>query len=124
MCMLMPMEQEKKEAAMLSIFGRKIKEAREARGISGYRLAQLSGIVGPNLISIEKGRRIPSDENLRSLAAVSELGVSYEQLRAWASADNLLKRVSDAFEQFGEVSDDEARGHIRRIMRQYLGENQ
>lgn len=68
---------------MQRMFGRRLREVRESKGISGYKLAQLSGIIQQSLSAIEHGKRDPSEANIRALAAVPELGISYETLKAW-----------------------------------------
>lgn len=76
-------------ATMGKTFGEKLVQAREAAGLSGYRLVQLSGIAQGNLQAIERGRRPPSDANLEALAEVAELGVTLEQLLTWRDLDRL-----------------------------------
>lgn len=70
-------------------FGERLAQAREVAGLSGYRLVQLSGIAQGNLQAIERGRRPPSDANLAALAAVTELGVTLDQLEAWRDLDKI-----------------------------------
>lgn len=76
-------------APMASEFGERLTKAREAAGLSGYKLVQVTGIAQGNLQAIERGRRSPSDANLEALAAVPELGVTLEQLQAWRDLDRI-----------------------------------
>jgi transcriptional regulator with XRE-family HTH domain len=68
---------------MSTSFGDKFRKLRNSKGISLFKLSQATGTSESNLLSIEKNRRPASDEVLRKLAAVPELEISYEQLRAW-----------------------------------------
>lgn len=61
------------------MFGRYLKRAREKKGLSIRRLANIAGVSGAYLSQIETGtREAPSPHILRRLAPV--LGVSYEEL--------------------------------------------
>jgi len=68
---------------MSTSFGDKFRNLRKSKNISLFRLSQATGTSESNLLSIEKNRRPASDDVLRKLAAVKELDISYEQLRAW-----------------------------------------
>lgn len=71
------------------VFGRLLREKREAVGLSGYRLVKLAALHPANLTAIEKGRRPPSQATLEALASVQELGLSLGDLRAMAALDRL-----------------------------------
>lgn len=57
-----------------SSFAARLKELREAAGVSQYRLAQLSGLAKQTLSQLEKGSNDPSWETVLKLAKA--LGVS------------------------------------------------
>ena len=59
-------------------FGLRLKEARTAAGISGYKLAQLLNVESPNITYWENGRSYPRVDNLIKIAAI--LGVSLDWL--------------------------------------------
>lgn len=70
-------------------FGSKLREHRDSRGLSGNRLAMLSGLGQALENALELGRRPPSQANLEALAAVAELGAPLEMLQAWADLDKI-----------------------------------
>lgn len=70
-------------------FGEHLHKTLVERGLTKYRLWKLSGVSESLLGRIERGEREPTDEVLRKLAGVQELGVPYAQLRAWADTDLL-----------------------------------
>lgn len=79
---------------MTTSFGDKFKNHRKARGFSIFRLSQVLGMSEGNLCAIEKNRRPASEAVLRRIAEIPELGITYQQLRAWqiltdASPDEL-----------------------------------
>jgi transcriptional regulator with XRE-family HTH domain len=55
----------------MSDVGKRIREARESRGLSQYRLAKLSGVAQPTINSIEKEgeTRSPSFDTVQRIAA-------------------------------------------------------
>lgn len=82
-------------------FGRSLRAQREKVGLSGNRLAQLSGISQSNLNAIELGKRPPSVANLEALAEVQDLGVSLELLEAWVAADKAGDDGLSKIKKFG-----------------------
>jgi len=83
----------------MMFFGEKLRQWRESKGVTLYRLAKITGISQPNLTSIEKGRRPPSDEVLQKLADVPELEISYKQLRAWQILEKATPEELDCLRQ-------------------------
>jgi transcriptional regulator with XRE-family HTH domain len=73
----------------MGVFGDKLRLHREAKGVSGYLICQVTSIPSSLFVAIEKGRRAPSDANLEALAAMPELGVTLEQLQAWRDLDRI-----------------------------------
>jgi transcriptional regulator with XRE-family HTH domain len=59
----------------------------KAKKLTTYRLAKLSPVSPVTLHSIKTGKYGPSDVILSDLAAVPELGLSLETLRAWRALD-------------------------------------
>lgn len=72
-----------------TVFGQLLRDVRESKGLSAYRVAQLTGIPQTNLSGIELGRRRASDANLDALATVSQLGLSRAKLEAWRKLDEM-----------------------------------
>lgn len=64
-------------------FGDRLKAQRVANGLTQFALSQLSGIRESVIYSIEKGTRPASEDNLRKLAEVQRLNITYEKLRVW-----------------------------------------
>ncbi len=64
-------------------FGEHFKAWRQARGVSAYRMAKLTGVHPSFISNIESNRRAMSESYMQKLAAVPEFQLSYETLRAW-----------------------------------------
>jgi transcriptional regulator with XRE-family HTH domain len=81
--------------------GRKLRELREAAGISLRELAREAKISAPFLSDVELGRRFPKDETLAVIG--KRLGVPLEILKEHdtRSAVNDLKRMADAAPSLG-----------------------
>ena len=81
--------------------GRKMRELREAAGISLRELAREAKVSAPFLSDIELGRRFPKDETLTFIA--NRLGVALETLKEHdnRSAINDLKRMADSAPSLG-----------------------
>lgn len=71
----------------MNTFGERLYAWCEKKGVTMYRLARLINVSDANLSSIKKGKRPASDEVLKRIAAVPELEISYELLRAWQRLD-------------------------------------
>ena len=84
---------------MGEIFGKWLRHHREQRGLSAYRLADLSGMPATLVSSLEKGRRGPSKANLEALASVQELGLELFDLRRIASLDKMDPDVAASFDR-------------------------
>lgn len=112
-----------KEVSVGSIFSRRLKETLDKAGMSGYRLAQLTGIAHSNMGHIITGKRAPSKENMQAIADVPELGVSFNELRGWADVDGVLKAIDRAKDQSGSVTDPATQEEVKKAMLDYLGEN-
>lgn len=74
---------------MGKLFGEHLKRHREALGVTGYKICQVSGMASSLFTDIEKGRRSPSQANLETLAGVPDLVLSMNQLKAWAALDEI-----------------------------------
>jgi transcriptional regulator with XRE-family HTH domain len=87
---------------MATSFAKKLKELREACGLSGLALSKQAEISQPLLNRIENGQREPTPEVIAKLAPV--LGVSVEEMQAWADADELGETRLRGLRQFGLLS--------------------
>jgi transcriptional regulator with XRE-family HTH domain len=71
------------------LFADKLKQYRSGKGLSGRRLSILSGIDQGNLAHVESGRRPPSENDLRKIAAVPQLEIDFDTLSAWRKLDEM-----------------------------------
>lgn len=67
----------------MATFGERLRALRESKGISQERLAEMINYARTNIAGIEAGRRPASDEVLRRIAGIKDLGISFDQLKAW-----------------------------------------
>jgi transcriptional regulator with XRE-family HTH domain len=63
----------------LSVFAKKLRELREARGMSLYGLAKRTGLTLPAVMNLDSGRSKPSWETVEILCAALE--VSADEFR-------------------------------------------
>lgn len=71
----------------MATFGERLRELRKSKGISQERLAEMIDYQRTNLVNIELGKKKASEEVLKKLADVKELGVPLELLKAWQMID-------------------------------------
>lgn len=90
-------------------FGQKLENQMKQAGLSKNKLGKLSGVPRQNIIEFCNGKRTPTNDVLKKLASVKELGVSLEQLLAWKLLDEYdVKIVLHAFDElFPEALDRE-----------------
>ena len=74
-------------ACQMGILGDNLRRYRKERGVSTWFLEKRTGIHRANLAAVELHGRSLSQEALVKLASVPELGISYDQLRAWQVLD-------------------------------------
>ena len=67
------------------VFGRRLKEIRERRGLSRWKLAKLTGFAEESIRNYERGRRMPCYRFL--LALVTEVGVSLSEIFGLSKGD-------------------------------------
>jgi transcriptional regulator with XRE-family HTH domain len=84
-----PERASKGKRSMGKLFGTLLREHRETRGLSQYRLALDARMPQSNLSALERGDRRPSDKNLLDLSAAEGLGLSLEKLQAWRALDEI-----------------------------------
>lgn len=70
-------------------FGTRLRTWRDQKGMSGLKLARLSGLDQGALNAVERGRRPPSQSILEALAATKELELTLDELKAWAALDRI-----------------------------------
>ncbi len=80
------------------LLGKRIRDARKAKGLTQERLAELLGIGTSNISYIETGKFSPSMENFEKLVEI--LGVEPSELYTFEtlkSADTMIKELNEAF---------------------------
>lgn len=80
----------------MPLFGELLSKCIESAGLSPYRLALEARIDGPSLNRVLNGKRRPTDDILKKLADVKQLGITYEQLR--------VMRAQDEYPEISELS--------------------
>ena len=76
---------------VMSYFGEKLREARQAAKLTQEQLAALLGIARTNYIPYETGKKFPSEEIWPQLS--EHLGVSLTDIKAWRIIDEHGKDV-------------------------------
>lgn len=99
-------------ASQKSTIGQRIKQAREAKGLSAKQLARLVGVETGTVYKWEADKALPRPENAQQAAA--ELDVSLSWLLALepveASTDGLARELRDLQEEIREL-----RRELRRL---------
>lgn len=81
-------------------FGKRFKKWRQSQGISAYRIAKLAGVHPSFISNIEANRRPMSEGFMKKLAALPELNITYETLRAWkAQAEYNVHEIHQAYDE-------------------------
>lgn len=86
--------------------GKRIKELREAKGITRYRLTQITGISGHHIKGIEEGTRQPTVDTLEKL--VKSLGVTLAELFNEGACLYLSEKERKLIENYRIMSDEKA----------------
>ena len=87
--------------------GKKITECREAKGLTRYRLTQITGISGHHIKGIEEGTRHPTIDTLQKLLV--PLGISIAELFSEESgATYLTEKERILIENFRSLNTDQA----------------
>lgn len=96
---------------MGQIFGEELRARRERAGLSGSKLAMLSGIPQSNISEIERGKRPPSQANLKALSEVEALGWTYAELKHLAIRDKIgrIKAGPGLMGQVGAMFEEDRR---------------
>ncbi|MDE7362879.1 MAG: helix-turn-helix transcriptional regulator [Oscillospiraceae bacterium] len=86
--------------------GKRIMDIREAKGITRYRVNQITGISGQHIKGIEEGTRQPTIETLEKL--VVPLGVSLAELFNEGECMYLSDRERQLIENFRIMSNEKS----------------
>lgn len=88
--------------ASMTTFGQHLEKHLEQLGLSGYRFA-LDGGIDPALMhKIITGKRRASDEFIQKIAAIKQLSLNVETLRAWRLMDEYEPNVIEAAHKWGK----------------------
>lgn len=82
--------------------GKRIKEFREAKGLSRYQITQLTDISGQHIKGIEEGTRQPTIGTLEKL--IVPLGITLSELFNEGEATYLSKKERRLIENFRSMS--------------------
>lgn len=87
--------------------GKRIKEIRTAKGLSMYRLTQITGISGHHIKGIEEGTRQPTIDTLKKLLV--PLGISMAELFSEEAAPAYLtEKECTLIENFRALDEEKA----------------
>ena len=92
------------------LFGKRIKELRETRGLLQRQLAEILGVDVPMFSKIERGDRRAKREHVVILA--QQLNTSEEELLSLWLADKIINAIND---------DNEVCGNALNVVRKKLG---
>lgn len=86
--------------------GKRIRELREAKGITRYRLTQITGISGHHIKGIEEGTRQPTIDTLDKL--IIPLGITLSELFNEGEQTFLSEKERKLIENFRIMPDEKA----------------
>ncbi len=88
------------------ILGQRIMQLREEKGITRYRLTQITGISGQHIKGIEEGTRQPTIETLQKMLV--PLGITLAELFNEDGCAYLTKKEWQLLDNFRALSDEKA----------------
>lgn len=77
----------------MSYFSEKLKTAISSSGLSQSQIAALIGESKSNFSAFVRGKRPLSDDKLRKMASISELGLNFHTLKVWDAVDKVSLEV-------------------------------
>ena len=86
--------------------GERIKKLRESKGLTRYRLTQITGISGHHIKGIEEGTRQPTIDTLEKI--IVPLGVTLAELFNDGDAAYLSDKERQLIENYRTLSDDKS----------------
>ncbi|MCM1024467.1 MAG: helix-turn-helix domain-containing protein [Prevotella sp.] len=84
--------------------GKRIMELREAKGMTRYRVTQITGISGHHVKGVEEGTRQPTIETLEKL--IVPLGINLSELFNDGEAAYLSEKEKQLIENFRILSEE------------------
>ncbi len=82
--------------------GKRIKEIREARGLTRYQITQITGISGHHIKGIEEGTRQPTIETLEKM--IVPLGITLAELFNEGESTFLSEKERQLIQNFRTIS--------------------
>ena len=86
--------------------GERIKELRESKGLTRYRLTQITGISGHHIKGIEEGTRQPTIDTLEKM--IVPLGITLAELFNDGEAIYLSEKEKQLIENFRTLPEDKS----------------
>lgn len=94
--------------------GLRIKELREKRGLTQFKLAELINMEASNLSKIERGVQIPKEESLEKFAKVFDIDIKdLFDYGHFSDRKTLIKKINNVLEN---LEDDELRRYYKIII--------
>lgn len=94
--------------------GLRIKELREKRGLTQFKLAELINMEASNLSKIERGVQIPKEESLEKFAKVFDIDIKdLFDYGHFSDRKTLIKKINTVLEN---LEDDELRKYYKIII--------
>lgn len=87
--------------------GKRIMDIREAKGITRYRVTQITGISSQHIKGIEEGSRQPTLETLEKL--IVPLGITLAELFNEGECTYLSEKERQLIENFRTMSDEKSK---------------
>lgn len=86
--------------------GKRIKEIREARGLTRYQITQITGISGHHIKGIEEGTRQPTIETLEKM--IVPLGITLAELFNEGESTFLSEKERQLIQNFRTISEEKS----------------
>lgn len=86
--------------------GKRIKEIREARGLTRYQITQITGISGHHIKGIEEGTRQPTIETLEKM--IIPLGITLSELFNEGESTFLSEKERQLIQNFRTISEEKS----------------
>lgn len=86
--------------------GKRIKELREAKGLTRYRITEITGISGHHIKGVEEGTRQPTIETLKKM--IIPLGITLAELFNEGESTYLSENERRLIENFRTMSSEKS----------------
>ena len=86
--------------------GKRLQDLREAKGLTRYRITQITGISGEHIKGIEEGTRQPTIETLKKM--IEPLGITLAELFNEGESTFLSEKERQLIQNFRTISEEKA----------------